>query len=169
VREIGDVRESLEKLSAATPSDRLLAKWAAWALRLQARLDAEDGKPDALAFAERAVAWGERLAREDRVAEDDVGESATHSIVAGEIALRRHDNEAARRHWEHAADIVARYLPQTRNWHLLDPAVRAAAHLGRLEAARTLLLQLKELGYVPLEPWPETIQLDDPKSPAPKL
>ena len=72
-RQIGEVRTALEKLSTAAPSDRLLARWAAWALRLEAQLQAAHAKPEALSLAERAVAWSERLAHEGRVTDDDVG------------------------------------------------------------------------------------------------
>ena len=98
----------------------------------------------------------------------DAGECAFAYIVAGEIAAKSGDERAARRHWQRGMELLAPRLPATRDRLLLDPAARLALHLGRAAEANTMIAQLTQLGYVPLEAWPASNQLDAPKASAPK-
>jgi serine/threonine protein kinase len=145
----------LEQLSDAEPSDRGFTLWLAKAFRLKAQILLSSDQAGAEIAVVRAIQLTEKLVHEARATSRDVGECALASIVAGEIALRSHDATAARRHWENAAEILASRLQNSRDWRLLDPAVRAAARLGHTETARTMVAQLNQLGYVPLDPWPE--------------
>ena len=162
-RLLDDVRPQLEKLAAAEPSDRVLARRAVWANRLQAQLDLSAGRPGALTAAVRATELGDKLVRDGQATDADVVECALAYVVAGEVAAQTGDAVAARRHWERAAELLAPRLSGTRDWRLLDPAARAAARLGRADAARALVAQLDQLGYVPLDPWPAANRLDAAK------
>jgi tetratricopeptide (TPR) repeat protein len=153
-RLVGEVRPQLESLSAAEPSDRAFVLWLVMAWRLEAQLRAAVGRQDAAAAASRAIELGDRLIREGRATDADVGECALACVVAGEIAAQVGDSAAARRHWQRVADLLAPRLAGTRDWRLLDPAARAAAWLGRSEEAHATIAQLNLLGYVPLDPWP---------------
>ena len=155
-RLVGDVRPSLEHLAAAEPSDRKFARWLVTAWRLEAQLRAAAGRPDAETAAARAVELGERLIHDGGAADADLGECALACVVAGEIVSRDGNGAAALRHWERAAALLAPRLAGTRDRRLLDPAARAAAHLGRPGEAHAWITLLTSLGYVPLDPWPET-------------
>jgi hypothetical protein len=160
----GEVRPQLESLSAAEPTDRKFILWLVTAWRLEAQLHAIAGRPEAASAAARAGELGERLIRAGRATDADMGEYARAGVVAGEIAARAGEDTAARRHWQQAADWLAPRLSGTRDWHLLDPAARAAAWLGRSDEARALIAQLDSLGYVPLDPWPATDRLGGARS-----
>ena len=162
-RLIDDVRPRLEQLAAAEPSDRVLARRTVWAHRLQAQSDVSAGRPGARPAADRAVELGEKLVRDGSAADADVAECALAHVAAGEIAAQTGDATAAREHWERAAELLAPRLPGTRDWRLLDPAARAAARLGRVAMAQSMIAQLDQLGYVPVEPWPGANRLDAAK------
>jgi len=162
-RLIDDVRPQLEKLSAAEPSDRMLTRWTAWALRTEAQLDIYAGRPGAQAAAERAFEVGGKLIHDGRATDADIGECALDSVLLGEIALQAGDAAGARRHWERAAELIEPRLSGSRDWRLLDPAARAAARLGHVDMAEAIIVQLKQFGYVPPEPWPEVNRLDSSK------
>jgi serine/threonine-protein kinase len=166
-RLMDEVRPQLESLSAAEPSDRRFVLWLVTAWRVEAQLRVSAGRTDGAAAAAHAVELGEKLIREGRATNADAGECALAGVVAGEIAAQAGDNAAARRHWQHAADLLAPRLPGTRDWRLLDPAARVAAWLGRSEEAHDRIAQLNLLGYVPLDPWPEADRLGAARSPVP--
>jgi serine/threonine-protein kinase len=164
---VAAVRPELENLSAAEPSDRRFFLWLIQAWRLEAQLRVSASRPDAATAAARAVELSEKLIREGPAADTDAGEFALAGVVAGEIAAQAGDSAAARRHWQHAADLLAPRLSGTRDWRLLDPAARVAAWLGRSEEARDRIAQLNLLGYVPLDPWPEADRLGAARSSVP--
>jgi len=157
---VDEVRPQLEKLAAAEPSDRVLALWLAWAWRLSAQLGRPADRADVAAAAARAVELGETLLHDGRATDADVAECAVASVVQGEVAFQAGDADGARRSWQHAADLLALRLPGTRDWRILDPAARAAARLGHADEARAIIARLAEIGYVPLEPWPDANRLD---------
>jgi eukaryotic-like serine/threonine-protein kinase len=152
--QLDDLRPKLEALAAAEPTDRLLTRWRVWAYRLEAQADRAMHR-DAAAAAARASDAAEMLVRERRATTADIAEYAAALNLAGEIALDAGDREAARRQWEHAAELLSAYVA-THDTRLLDPAARAAYRLGRTERAKEIRTQLEHIGYVPLEPWPET-------------
>ena len=156
---VEEVIPQLESLSASEPSDRVFVKWLATAWRLNAQMRVALGRPDAAIAARHAVELGEKLIREGRVMNDVVEECARAGVVAGEIAARTND-PAARLHWQRALELLARRLPYTSDWRLLDSAARATFWLGRVAEARAMIARLTELGYVPLDPWPETAEPD---------
>jgi hypothetical protein len=134
-----------------------------WASRIEAQLAATEKMPEALAAATRAVEACEKLLGEERASSAEIGEAAAAYVVLGEVVQRSGDPATARRHWEHAAELLAPKIIGTRDWRLLDPAARAALHLNRSAMATAIIGQLDRLGYVPFEPWPETNRLDDDK------
>src|ERR1035438_108988 len=141
--------------SAAEPTDRRCVQWLATAWRVEAQLRASSDLPAAAAAATRAVELGEKLRREGRATDADVGECATACEVAGDIAAQAGAGAAAKGDWQHAAEMLAPRLPATRDWRLLDPAARVAARMGRSDDARATISKLTQLGYVPLDPWPD--------------
>ena len=160
---IDEVRPQLEKLAAAEPTDRVLARRTVWANRLEAQLDVSAGRPGAPTAAGRALELGEKLVHDGQAANADVGECAFAAVVAGDIAAQTGDAAAGRQRWERAAELLAPRLPGTRDWRLLDPAARAATRLGRTELAQSIMAQLNQLGYIPIEPWPNANRLDAAK------
>ena len=169
IRVLEEVRPILEQLSAAEPSDRSRARWTVWAWRMNAQLEAATASPNAVATARRAVELAAKLIVGQRTADADAGESAMASVVMGDIALQAGAAEAARRHWEHAAELLGPRLPGSRDWRLLDPAARAAYRLGHIEASNAIVTQLRQLDYIPLDAWPHENQLDATGPAAPQL
>ncbi len=157
---IEEVRLQFEKVSAIVPSDRVIARWTSWALRIEAELDVSAGKPGALAAAKRALELGEKLVHDARATSADIGECAMASVLMGDVMFHTGDVQIARRHWERAIELLAPRLSGTRDWQLLDPAARAAIRLGNLDIAKATIATLKQLGYVPITPWPDANQLD---------
>jgi serine/threonine-protein kinase len=154
-RLLGTVRRQFEDLTATEPADRKFILLLATACRVEAQLRASSDPLAAAATAARAVEFGEKLMREGRATDADVGECATAFEVAGEIAAQAGSGAAAESDWQHAAEMLAPRTHGTQDWRLLDPAARVAAWLGRPEEARTAISQLTQLGYVPLDPWPD--------------
>src|SRR5271165_146485 len=153
-RLLDEALPKLEALSATEPSDRVLARCLARAWRLKALLQADSGRTDAAA-AMQAVGIGERLYREGKATDADVGECAAAHVISGEIAARAGDASGARRDWQRADELLAPRVGGSRDWHMLDPAARAAAYLGRPKEARAAIERLNLLGYVPLDSWPD--------------
>jgi len=87
-REIGSTRcasltrsgPQLEKLAAAEPTDRVLARRTVWANRLEAQLDVSAGRPGAPTAAGRALELGEKLVHDGQAANADVGECAFAAV-----------------------------------------------------------------------------------------
>jgi eukaryotic-like serine/threonine-protein kinase len=150
---VSQVRPQLEKLYAAEPTDRVLGRWLAWALRLEAQAGSA-------AAADRAVETGKKLIEDGRATDDDLGECARGYLIKGELEENLGEAEAARHLWERADQLLAPRLPGTHDWRLLDPAARVARRLGRTEVANAIIAQLDRLGYVPLDPWPVANGLD---------
>jgi hypothetical protein len=98
-----------------------------------------------------------------------VGDCGLALVLEGEIAFQGGEADAAHRDWQRAAELLAPRLPGTRDWRLLDPAARAAIRLGRADEAKAILAQLTQLGYVPLDPWPEANRLDATGPSTPKM
>ncbi len=149
-----ELRPRIEELSAAEPSDRLLVRWKVWAYRLEALTDRALGQ-DARPAITRAVDAAGTLVQEQRATNADVSEYASALNFMGEIASAAGQGGVARRCWERTAELLAPRITGCRDWRLLDPAARAADDLGRTELAREIIAQLNQIGYVPLEPWPE--------------
>jgi tetratricopeptide (TPR) repeat protein len=152
---MNDVVPGLESVSAAAPADRRYAALLCAAWRLKAEIDSLDGRPGAAEAAKNASAVGERLIHEGRAIDADIGECADSYVVAGEIAEKDGKTDEARRDWLRAAELLAPRIQGSRNWQLLDPAARAASHLGRSDEARAMIAELTLLGYTPVDPWPD--------------
>ena len=144
----------LESVSAIEPTNRRFAALLSAAWRLRAEIDSRDGQPGAADAASHAISIGERLIQEGRALDADVGEFASAYVVAGDIADNDGNTSEARRDWQRATELLAPHIQGSRNWQLLDPAARAASHLGRTDEARAIVARLTLLGYVPANPWP---------------
>jgi eukaryotic-like serine/threonine-protein kinase len=166
-RLVGEVRSQIESFPETAQSDRVFILWLATAWRLETQLRIAAGRPDAAIAAARAVELGEKLIREGRARDTDVGECALACVLAGEIAATSGDQSSARHLWQKASDLLAPRLAGTHDHYLLDPAVRAATRLGHTDEARTMLAQLEATGYTPADPWPDASQ-SFPPSQSPK-
>jgi tetratricopeptide (TPR) repeat protein len=154
-RIVDAVLPQLEAFSARAPADRMCTKLLARALRQEAKLQSSNASPMAGRTAARSVELGERLSRAEGASDPEVSECAEDHIVAGEILAKNGSVDEARLEWLRAAGLLVHRMRGSRNWRLLDPSARAAAHLGRLEEARATIGSLNLLGYIPIEPWPD--------------
>src|ERR1019366_1168097 len=168
-RLVDDALPQLEAVSATEPSDRSIALRLATVWRLRAQLQPRASQQAAATAATHAVAIGERLLRDGRATDADVGECATAYVVSGEIASLLGDTAEARHDWLRAAEMLAPRTGRGRDWRLLDPGARAAAWMGRSDEARAAIRQLNLIGYVPLDPWPNPDLAAAVKSPDPQL
>ena len=154
-RLVDSARSELEKLAKIAPADRKIAGLLATAWRLEAELRAAAGRADATEAIARALAIGEELVAKDRADDELRGNYLGACVAAGRIARQLGQEEAARQHWQRAADILLPRVSESNNWRLLDPSARALALLGRGEESGVIIARLRRFGYQPLEPWPE--------------
>jgi tetratricopeptide (TPR) repeat protein len=153
---VASTRKAVEKLTAKQSSDRRSSVRLVIASRVEAEWLHAMGRPDAKVAAARAVELAEKaILQRPNVAE--TAECAQARILAGRIAFDSGDTETARRDWQRADELLAPRIADSRHWRLLDPAARVAALLGREDQAQALISELKHIGYVPLQPWPEVI------------
>ena len=167
-RLVDQVLPQLEAISAAEPTARGYAMKLAVAFRLRAQNQSSAGRPEAADSAKQAAAIGEKLLREGRATDADAGECATAHVISGEVAKGRGDTRESSGEWRRALELLAPRMRGTSDWHLLDPAVRAAVWIGDTAQARATIEKLNLLGYVPLEPWPETDRAEAAKNSKPK-
>ncbi len=154
-RLLEEIRPQLEGLWHAAPNDRRFMLWLAMAWRLEAQLRSSTDLAAAATAAANALELDKRLISEGRANDEVIGECATAYDVEGEIAAKAGSSAAAQDDWKHAMDTLAPHLNKSRDWQLLDPDARVTAWLGRTEQARATISELTQLGYVPLDPWPE--------------
>ncbi|HEY1764970.1 MAG TPA: serine/threonine-protein kinase [Opitutaceae bacterium] len=154
-RLVGEALPQLEAVVTAEPGDHVFTRALLMAWRLKAQLQAAADDSGASVSAAKAAAIAERLARADGATDAEIGESAKALVVRGEIAAQAGDTSLAESSWHRAADLVAPRLKDSRDWRLLDPGARAAAHLGYPAEARALIQTLNLVGYVPPDPWPD--------------
>jgi uncharacterized protein HemY len=74
-------------------------------------------------------------------------------MVLGEIAGTLGRSAQSHSDWLRASELLTPRLKGSSDWHLLDPAARAAERLDQSDEARAMMGKLNLLGYVPLEPW----------------
>ncbi len=153
-RDAEEVCSRLDQLLAAQKADRALGHHLAVAWRLRAELLSVTDRAAAGAVALKAVGLGERLIHNESATKADVDECAAACDLAGEICAANGDSAGAQGYWKKAADLLAPYLKDSRDWRVLDPAARAAARMGRADEAQREILLLGQLGYLPLDPWP---------------
>jgi eukaryotic-like serine/threonine-protein kinase len=143
----------LEAISAREPKARGYAMKLAAAWRVRAQLQATMAPSDAAESARRAIAIGEKLLGEGRATDADAGECAMAYMVLGEIAGTLGRSAQSHSDWLRASELLTPRLKGSSDWHLLDPAARAAERLDQSDEARAMMGKLNLLGYVPLEPW----------------
>jgi serine/threonine protein kinase len=158
----------IQDVSTKEPTEHVYATLLVRAWRMKAHFQSLSDEAGASDSARHAVELGEKLARREGAADSDFSECARSLIVAGEIAAKSGDGDAARRDWLRAAEVLGPRQHGSHHWTILDPAARAEALLGRLGEARTTIGQLNLLGYVPIEPWPDMDQLATTKTSDPQ-
>ncbi|HLP03498.1 MAG TPA: serine/threonine-protein kinase [Opitutaceae bacterium] len=152
-----DVAREFERLAAQEDSSRVYVRWLSKALQSEARFLSDTDLDAAAVRANRAVGIAETQVQNAHVFRADVGDAAQACVLAAEIAAHSGNAALGQRYWRRAAEIVEPLLHGSRDWHLLDPAARAAAALDHLDEARLIVEQLNRYGYVPTEPWPPAI------------
>jgi tetratricopeptide (TPR) repeat protein len=155
------VRESCAAVEAlarnASPKRAVIVALAlAWRLEAQRREAA--GDPAVGEAVAKALAASQKLLALDRGDEPNLFVYATTCVVAGELAQRAGDFGKARENWEAALQALRERLAGSTHWRILDPAVRALAHLDRVDEAQGLVGRLERAGYHFLEPWPKPLQ-----------
>ena len=150
-----DLIASYGKISSSGALDRLTSDHFSAAWRLEAQLRLAAGRKDAADAISRALAMDETQLRAATVDNATLGACATNLVVAAQISGP--GTTGARKYAERAFALVAQRLDGSRDWHLLDPAARALAVLGREEEGRKLVARLVNIGYHPLDPLPASI------------
>ncbi len=154
---LAEARATLELMIAAEPTDRVtvVRLMKAWRLTTRAALESDpSAAPEA---ATRAMAMVDTLVRNARLNDRILGEIAQCHIVAARAAANRGQGEAARNLLTRAADLLGPKVADSKDWRLIDPATRIFTMLGRADESRALSLQLRRIGYTPLEPWPSPL------------
>ena len=85
------------------------------------------------------------LARGDDIHASRIASTA-HSLLA-DVNARRGDTAAARVHWQHAHDTIARLAATSNDYRLLGPFAVSLLRLDRAEAAAPVLHKLAAMGY----------------------
>ncbi len=151
------IRPQLEGLSKGAHSDRRFALWLAMAWRIEAQLKTSSDLSAAAVAAAKAVELDERLISEGRANDEVFGECANAYNVAGEVASKAGSSATAHEDWTHANKTLAPRISGSHDWQLLDPLARTDTWLGRSDDANAAISLLTQLGYVPLDPWPEPL------------
>jgi tetratricopeptide (TPR) repeat protein len=152
---VDEARRATETLVAAAPKDRTFVATLLFAYKTDAELTAALERPRATHQADRAVQLAEDLLRGERLNDATLSVCAGAFVVAGRVAARDGQAGAAQAHWTRAWAILQPRLADTLDWRLIDPALRAAIHLGRVTEIAEFRNRLDRIGYRPLEPWPE--------------
>ncbi len=143
---------SYEKISATGTLDRLTRDHLSAAWRLEAQLRQALGRADANEAIKRALAVDETQLKSRSVNDATLGACAMTLVVAAQIVGAA--TPTAMAHATRAFELLAPRLKESRDWHLLDPAARALALIGRREESLALIARLQGFGFQPLEPWP---------------
>jgi serine/threonine protein kinase/tetratricopeptide (TPR) repeat protein len=155
---VAAARAAFVPLEGPEPSDLRFKIRLAYAWTLEAEWRLAHNAPNAAVAAAHAVRLGEMALANEPVNVAESTQCARARIVAGRVAASRGDVESAKSHWQRADEVLAPFVPGSRSWRVLDPAARTAAYLGRMEEAQRLVTQLKQIGYVPLHPWPDALR-----------
>ena len=157
-RLVDEAVEKLEKLAAANPKNLDLAFWLAMAWRQRAELSAEMGRGGDREAAARSVEMSERLVAGKQVTDGFIGECAQARVIAGRLADRDGQAEAAREHWRRALQLIEPRVAESNDWRVLMPAVQVLWLAGQRDASRAVIHRLQHFGFQPLQPWPESPQ-----------
>jgi hypothetical protein len=152
---LADARAGAEALVAAEPKDSRFPYRLATALRLEAELQFATDGAQARRSLQRAMETGEKLNQRANAKAEHRAERAHAAILAGRFAAADGDLAQAQAEWQHAHKLLAARPDESKDWRVLDPAVRVATLLGAVDEAQALRARLDACGYVPLEPWPE--------------
>lgn len=151
---VQECRLAVEQLAKSASPNRGITTSLATAWRLEAQRRESAGESGAIEAVTKALSAGKALHALDRADEANLYVYATTCVVAGILARRAEQVEAARQHWQTGLDAIGPRLRESNHWWVLDPAARALALLGRSDESRALIERLQRFGYQPLEPWP---------------
>jgi serine/threonine protein kinase len=154
LRLVDPVIASLEKIVARVTSDPHGPRLLALAWRLKAEFQFALGTGNAAESAARAVALSETLRARREASLPEVYEGAKDHLILGQALDRAGERDRAQREWLRAHQLLLPRTPGSLDWHVLDPFARSLILLGRQPEALTIINRLKELGYVPIQPWP---------------
>ena len=153
-RALRDVRPRLEALFAEEPTDRTFAARLVMAWRLEAELHAALDRSDASSVANRAVELARRFNHDTAGDSRIIGEWALAGVTAGAVAHAAGQSDVAATHWQAALDVLSSRVAESKDWRLLDAAVRALLLSKRPGEAAAIISRLEAAGYRPLMPWP---------------
>jgi serine/threonine protein kinase len=154
-RVLEEIRPGLEAIVA---KDRTASDYTVWLMNIQlweTRLKLILHETDAAISASKAVELAEELSHGKGITASRIGKCAEALELSGDIDASLGNSIRARDKWIQALDLLAPRIRSTRDWHLLDPAARAEARLGRYAEAAAAVETLTQLGYVPVKPWPD--------------
>ncbi len=152
---VDELQGRLEQMLAREPQDLGLLDRMAVTCRLQAEVQSELGRAKARVTAERAVELGERTVGAQHLNDQYVSNCAQARITAGRLAARAGDNAAAQAHWHRALELLEPGTANSFHWRILFPAAHVLTLLDRKAESRALVERLRQIGFEPLEPWPE--------------
>jgi tetratricopeptide (TPR) repeat protein len=148
-------RAGLEEFLQAAATDRIARSQLIQAWRLEAeRRQAIGRTADAVLAADEAVRMADALVRTGKPVATVVAESALASVGRGVLAAALGDSATATRCASQALALLGPEIESSRDWRLLDPAVRARRLAGDTVGAARLQQRLAQIGYQPLTPWP---------------
>jgi hypothetical protein len=152
-------RPQLQSMAETEPTDVWTQYRLCNALRVEAELLYALGRPEAEDAATRAIDVGERLVLRDGATLAHRAERAAAGVIAARIAAAQGSPAEALAHCRRAAAVLSAVPENSRDWRAIDPAARLARLLGERDRAAALISQLGQIGYVPVEPWPEPLTM----------
>lgn len=147
-------RASYETMWEKAPKDTSVVAGYVAVLRLEVQFRATDVAGGLPAAIERMLRLGEELMQSSGGNADRIGAHGSSLVAVAQFELEHGRRDAGRALAQRAADLLTPHLERSKDWRLLDPAVRAHSLLGNREQSALLRSRLQQLGYVPLKPWP---------------
>ncbi|HJP97537.1 MAG TPA: toll/interleukin-1 receptor domain-containing protein [Rhodanobacteraceae bacterium] len=136
--------------------DKSVTSWLSRAWRLRAVLALQRGHAKAASDAAgQSLEEATRGAATDAVDDEALADRADALLTVGAVERAR-SPDVTPPTWKQAYALLATRAPGSHYWRLLDPWVRVCRLTGDDAGARIALDRLNLIGYVPLQPWPET-------------
>jgi ATP/maltotriose-dependent transcriptional regulator MalT len=145
----------LQPLHTTDVTDVLLTRWLARAYQVNSQIQLADGNTrEARSLIDSAAAATEEIGDRDLVNTSILASVAQVLVTRGRILTADGDPATARADWQAVIRMLASKVPDSSDYELLDPWIRAHLLSGSGAAARDALDRLQAAGYQPLEPWP---------------